>query len=402
MPHEAPRPPLPDDTPRRLLMARAAMAAAELGLLWLAVWLLEARLPLTPVAALWLAHLALIVPLAVRGVGMTHAEAALHLAADAALLAGLVYFTGGYANPSISLLLAPLILGAVLLPGPQVWLLAAWVGGLYTLLMRHYQPLILSVSDQTAVDLHLAGMWLNFLLTAALVAAFVGSLASALRRRDAALAQEREQRLRDEQLFALGLQAAAAAHDLATPLASVRLTLDGLREEYARDDELELPLERMSGQLERVETVLQRLGDAARSRNERNGGHLPADQWLARTVERWGLLHPDAGVTMDLPAGLPDLAEDVGLETVLMTLLNNAADASAKPITLSLRQEGARLLLRVRDQGAGLSAGKSAGWGVGLELAQAAVARRGGLLTVRDAEDGGALAELTLPLEGRP
>jgi two-component system sensor histidine kinase RegB len=88
------------------------------------------------------------------------------------------------------------------------------------------------------MHLHLQGMWRKFMLTVALVAVFVGALAAALRRRDAELAQAREQRLRDEQLFALGLQAASAAHDLATPLASVRLTLDELQQTFSGDEDL--------------------------------------------------------------------------------------------------------------------------------------------------------------------
>jgi two-component system sensor histidine kinase RegB len=110
--------------------------------------------------------------------------------------------------------------------------------------------------------MHLSGMWLNFLLTAALVAAFAGRQAASLRRRDAELAQAREQRLRDEQLFSLGLQAATAAHDLATPMASVRITLDELRRDYSGDDELDQPLALLSGQVARMQAVLDRLGDS--------------------------------------------------------------------------------------------------------------------------------------------
>lgn len=401
-----PRPALADDAPRLLLWARAMLVAAELGLLTLAAVWLEARLPWPPLLLLWLGHLTLIAPLALRGAAMAPAEAALHLAADAAVLGGLVYFTGGYANPSIFLLLTPLILGAVALRGVQVWFLALWVGLLYTLLMRYYQPLALAVSDEAAVDLHLTGMWLNFLLTAALVAAFVGALAAALRRRDAALAREREERLRDEQLFALGLQAAAAAHDLATPLASARLTLDALREDYAGDDELGPPLDQLSAQMQRMEAVLRRLGDAARARSGERASPdaRPVGLWLAQVAERWGLLHPGLCIALELPDGLPVLAVDAALETVLMTLLNNAAEASPESVTLAARLEDGQLCLEVRDRGPGLgreagNPGKPGGWGVGLDLARGAVARMGGELRVADAPEGGVRATLGLPLE---
>lgn len=381
-----------------LLGVRAALLLGEAALLALATILLAARLPWAPLAVLLGLHLVLwIWGLGLRGKALTFPETALQLATDAALLGGLVYFTGGYANPFISLLLVPLILGAVLLPPRLAWALAAWVGLIYTLLMDYYQPLALQVSPEAAVNLHLQGMWLNFLLTAGLVAAFTGALAAALRRRDAALARAREQRLRDEQLFALGLQAASAAHDLATPLASVRFTLDDLRQDFAGDEELSPALDLMAGQLQRVEAVLARLGQAARSREIKAGPALPAGRWLARTLERWGLLHPQARVELRAPQGLPPLEDDPVLEAVVMTLLNNAVEAGRGLVVLAARLEGRFLRVEVVDSGPGLG-GKRPGWGVGLELARSAVARLGGRLDVLERPEGGVLARADLPL----
>jgi two-component system, sensor histidine kinase RegB len=52
------------------------------------------------------------------------------------------------------------------------------------------------------------------------------------------------------------------AHDLATPMSSVRITLDELRRDYAGDDELDQPLELLAGQVARMQAVLDRLGDS--------------------------------------------------------------------------------------------------------------------------------------------
>jgi len=381
-----------------LLWVRGALILGEVLLLVLATTLLGAHLPGWPLLALMALHLMLLAwGFGLRRQGLTSAEAALQLGTDAALLGGLVYFTGGYANPFISLLLVPLILGAVVLPPRLAWALAAWVGLMYTLLMRYYQPLALQVSPEAAVHLHLQGMWLNFLLTAVLVAAFTGALAAALRYRDAALAQAREQRLRDEQLFALGLQAAAAAHDLATPLASVRLTLDDLRQDFSGDEDLSPPLELMAGQLQRVEAVLSRLGQAARSRENVAGPAIPARQWLARTLERWGLLHPQAGIALVAADDMPAVEDDPVLEAVLMTLLNNADEASPGMVSVSAQIAGEFLRVEITDRGPGLG-GKPTGWGVGLELAEAALARLGGRLALQDCQDGGVRARADIPL----
>ncbi|MDP2432101.1 MAG: sensor histidine kinase [Pseudomonadota bacterium] len=392
---------VPREAQVRLMLTRAALVLVELLGILLALFTLNASPPLLSLALLLLLHLLLngVAWARLRMGGTPLFELALHLAVDATLIAALVYLTGGYANPFISLLLVPLILAAVMLPALFAWGMALWVGGLYTLLMDHYQPLALRVSADAAVDLHLLGMWLNFLLTAALVAAFAGQLAATLRHRDAQLAAAREARLRDEQLFALGVQAAAAAHDLATPLASLRLTLDDLRRDYAGDDELEAPLTLLAEQSARMQQVLARLGDAARARGAAAGSEMPTGIWLARVVEHWGLLRPEARVHLEIDAETPAQAHDSALEAVLMTLLNNAADASPEAISVRAGVEGKHLIIAVLDRGPGLaSENNKGGWGVGLDLARAALARLGGGLSLSDRPEGGAIARVSLPV----
>ena len=393
---------LPREAQVRLLLTRAALGLGEAVGLLLALFYLHAELPVPALSWLLVLHLLLngVAWARLRAGGTPLFELAIHLAADAALIAALVYLTGGYANPFISLLLVPLILASVTLPALFAWGMALWVGGLYTLLMEHYRPLALRVSAEAAVDLHLLGMWLNFLLTAALVAAFAGRLAAALRRRDAQLAQAREARLRDEQLFALGVQAAAAAHDLATPLAALRLTLDDLRQDYAGDDELEAPLTLLAEQSGRMQQVLARLGDAARARGAALEPPLATGEWLARLVEHWGLLRPEARVHIEAAADLPIQSHDAGLEAVLMTLLNNAADVSEEVITLCAGREGELLVIEVLDSGPGLASetAKLGGWGVGLDLARATLARLGGRLELTERPQGGVRARVEWPV----
>ena len=397
---------LPREAQVRLLLTRAALGLGELLGILLALFTLQARLPLLSLGLLLLLHTLLngVAWARLRAGGTPLFELAIHLAADAALIGALVYLTGGYANPFISLLLVPLILAAVTLPTLFAWGMALWVGGLYTLLMGHYRPLALQVSPEAAVDLHLMGMWLNFLLTAALVAAFAGRLAAALRRRDAQLAEAREARLRDEQLFALGVQAAAAAHDLATPLASLRLTLDDLRRDYAGDDELAAPLTLLAEQSARMQQVLARLGDAARARGAAAGPRMATGAWLTRVVEHWGLLRPEARVHLEAAPDLPTQAHDPGLDAVLMTLLNNAADVSPEAIWvragLDANLNANRVVIQVLDRGPGLVGEiNKSGWGVGLDLARATLARLGGSLELADRPEGGAIARLVLPVE---
>lgn len=391
---------LPVPAQRRLIVTRAALLLAEVAGIALLAGGLHARVPLAALGLILALH-ALLNAVAVwrlRAGGGGTPEVLLHLAVDAAVIAALVYLTGGYANPFISLLLVPLILAAVSLPPAHAWGMAAWVGTLYTLLMDHYRPLEIPVSAGEAVDLHLTGMWLNFLFTAALVAAFAGHLAAALRRRDAELALARERRLRDEHLFALGLQAAAAAHDLATPLASARITLDELRRDYAGDDELGPALNLLSGQLQRMENLLARLAESARNR-QGEGSRMEVKHWLAGVLEHWGLMWPRIRVKLEVTADLPGMRADGGLEAALVTLLNNAAQAGASDVEVGADRVGDHLVVRVADRGGGLDAeAATPGWGIGLDLARAHLERLGGRLEVLPRAGGGVVARIHLPL----
>ncbi len=196
-------------------------------------------------------------------------------------------------------------------------------------------------------------------------------------------------------------------------MSSVRITLDELRRDYAGDDELAQPLALLSGQVMRMQAVLQRLGDSARARGEKSGPPIDVQAWLARTLEHWGLMWPQVRVRLelandvandvarDVAEKLPLLPDDPALEAVLIVLLNNAAQASPDSVTLRARRCDQTLCLEVVDCGGGLESGKTAGktegWGVGLELARATLERMGGALEIDTSEAGGVNARVILP-----
>ncbi|NTV94390.1 MAG: HAMP domain-containing histidine kinase [Thiobacillus sp.] len=391
------------DALARLVMARWVLLSIEGILILVLIQAFAVSLPMPAVVVLLTLHAVLnLVAIRRLGRGGQPTEVMVYLMADAEAIAALVYFTGGYANPFISLLLVPLILCAVTLPARYAWAMTAWVALLYSLLARFYQPLVMSVSEQAAIDLHLAGMWLNFLLTAALVAAFVTRLATALRRREADLAQVREQALRDEQLFALGMQAAAAAHDLATPLSSLRVSLRELERDYAGDDELAPGIAVMAAQAERMKGVLDRLAAAAGGARATGVPERPLDAWLAEIFDHWGLMRPRARASLKLDGERPGpvVREDPVLVSVLSTLLNNAADVSPDDLVMTAAWDADNLNLAVLDRGPGLGVAgdKEDGWGVGLLLAQAALERLRGTLDPTPRPDGGLAARVTVPL----
>ena len=83
---------------------------------------------------------------------------------------------------------------------------------------------------------HYLGMWFNFLISSLVLTTSVAYIAKRMRKQDVELSFMREAQLRQEKLLALGTASAQMAHQLATPLASLRLLVDEVVEETPKQE----------------------------------------------------------------------------------------------------------------------------------------------------------------------
>lgn len=393
----------------RLLAVRVSLIAGwTAGIVWLH-WGLTIRMPLFPMAAVLglMALFSLSTAWRLRlDVPATQMEFLAHLLADLTAFAVLVFFSGGATNPFVSLMLVPVIIAAISLRPRCVWLLAAVAGGYYALLLFYYQPL--AIADPVAASaMHLGGMWFNFLISAALIALFVTHMQAALRTRDRELSALREKQLRDERIVALGTQAALAAHELATPLATIQTTAHELAIEFANDPDIGADCRLLEKQAQACKRILTQL--AARAQDSAPVTQ-PLDAWLAALIERWQVLRPDARITPRLPPDRRAFTPPDGLEQAIQNVLNNAADVSPDAVEIDADTNTDALLIEIADRGPGFtpeqkaqaghvlfSARPGRGWGVGLALTHATLERLGGSLTLTEREGGGTRVRITLP-----
>jgi len=393
----------------RLLAVRVSLIAGwTAGIVWLH-WGLTIRMPLFPMAAVLglMALFSLSTAWRLRlDVPATQMEFLAHLLADLTAFAVLVFFSGGATNPFVSLMLVPVIIAAISLRPRCVWLLAAVAGGYYALLLFYYQPL--AIADPVAASaMHLGGMWFNFLISAALIALFVTRMQAALRTRDRELSALREKQLRDERIVALGTQAALAAHELATPLATIQTTAHELAVEFANDPDIGADCRLLEKQAQACKYILTQL--AARAQDSAPVTQ-PLDAWLAALIERWQVLRPDARITPRLPSDPRAFTPPDGLEQAIQNVLNNAADVSPDTVEFDVDTNTRALQIDIADRGPGFtpeqkaqaghvlfSARPGRGWGVGLALTHATLERLGGSLTLTEREGGGTRVRITLP-----
>ncbi len=405
-----------EDLRRLLLLRLLVVLGPGFMLLWLRFGLTPPQpLPLWAIglclALSALAFVGLYLRVRSAAASITAWELFAYLQLDVLALAGLLYFSGGASNPFVSLLLLPLLIAAALLPGECVWAMAGVTVAVYTGLMFYYLPLPGMLSGHgPGFHAHLWGMWLVFGITALLIAGFVARLATALRQRDREVARLREKALRDEQILALGLFAAGAAHELGTPLSTIAVLAKELEHEYGVEPTLCADLRTLRGQVETCKAILSELLRAADMSADR-GARQPLDQLLERTRNRWQLLRPWVPLRVHCAGPLPPptvpAPRTVG--QILISLLNNAADACPQGVDLAGRWDDQRVVIEIRDRGPGVSpelathsgkgffSTKEAGMGVGLVLANATLERLGGQVTLSGDPRGGTCTRIDLP-----
>ncbi|MGB1581406.1 MAG: ATP-binding protein [Nevskiales bacterium] len=331
---------------------------------------------------------------------VSNPEISLHLLLDSAVLTGLLYCAGGPTNPFVSLYLVPIAIGAIALPGLQAGGLAVACVLAYSALFYWHQPLPHSHVG-SAFDLHVIGMWANFILSAGLIAAFISLLARAVRQRDAALANEREQGMRNEQILALATQAAGAAHELNTPLSTLTVLVNELRQDSTTPASLQKDFDLMQQQLGLCQ---QRLRDLVEQSRHNPPTAVQLATLVAQLQARWSLLRPETHLQIDNRAADASILGDNSLPQAILNLMGNAADASADNganqirLYVSVSNAGVRIEIDDWGKGVGSKQNKTGGLGVGLSISNASIERLGGRVSLEDRPDGGARATVELPL----
>ena len=339
-----------------------------------------------------------------------------HLLVDVMALTVLLFYSGGSTNPFVSLYLLPIIIAAITLPALYAWGLTLASVAAYSLLLLFYLPLNMP-HNAMAFNLHVVGMWINFIVSAVLIAFFVSRMAASIRSRDQALAQARENNLRDEQIVALGSLAAGAAHELSTPLATMAVVTGELQREYGGNPALADSLQILRQQVAVCKTILTQLtteGGATRA----EGGRLQAvDAYLDELVERWQLMRPSVRLNTQWHGvrQAPQIVADATLDQALLNLFNNAADSGSARVDLVADWHSSTLNLEILDRGTGFDqaamqrAGEvffttrqaQGGLGLGLFLANATLERLGGSVRMLPRDGGGARVVVSLPLQDK-
>jgi len=398
--------------PRRLIFARwialAGQAAAAAG-----AWSLGARFPLMPVALVMAAAVVMNLLLATRAKRADSSHALAQLAFDTLQTGALLTLTGGIGNPFALFALAPLTIGATVLPLRHILALAATTMAMLLVMTTLGVPLSFLPDTPLRPDVALhIGRVLELFIGGAFFAACVYAVSADLRATSDALAATQMGLAREQRLQHLGGVVAAAAHEMGTPLATIKLIAAELADEFADRPEIAGDLAELRRSVNRCRDILRSMGNTGKD------DLLLHSAPLADVLEEAAAPHRQRGVqiAMDLGAeGALIVQRDAGLIHALRNLIQNAVDFAASTVDIRATREGGQITVEIRDDGpgypphllgrlgepylstrrAGSATGPYEGMGLGLFIARTLLERSGGSIAFFN--DKGAVSRVSWP-----
>ncbi len=350
-----------------------------------------------------------------RGRLASNTEAALQLAFDVIQLTALLFLTGGTANPFVVLLIAPVTLAASSLPWRHALVLAAlaivaatvlavwsmplpWTGGTNLIL-----PLIYRLGAATAI---IAGI--------AFTSGYAWLAAGQSARMELALHVTQAVLAREQRLSALGGLAAAAAHELGTPLATIAV----VAKELAREgpDSVREDARLLLSQTDRCREILRRLTEAPEAEDEMHA-RMSLVQLLHEVIEphAGAPVRVEAVVTGAPDVAAPDLRRMPEVLRAMTSLVDNAVDFATSEVLITARFDASNVWVEVRDDGPGFapdilgklgqpyvtsrpsgegSRSSHSGMGLGFFIAKTLIERTGAQLEFRNGKGGGAIISI--------
>jgi two-component system sensor histidine kinase RegB len=275
---------------------------------------------------------------------------------DLLQLALLLFLTGGLQNPFSILLVAPVIISATTLPLANTAVLGMLAVAAASILAFFHLPL--PWSDTGGLDLpltYVAGMWVAVVSTMAFTAVYAWRVAEEARQLADALTAAELELQRAQHLSALDGLAAAAAHELGTPLATIALVSKEMMRELPKDSPLAEDARLLRSQADRCGEILRKLTRLSAESGD-HLGRMP----LSSVMEEVAAAHRRDGIALSVKPGAqpgePVCRRNPGMLYGLGNLLGNAMEFASAKVVFRANWDRHRIWIEIFDDGPGFPA----------------------------------------------
>lgn len=344
---------------------------------------------------------------------------------DILQLAALLYLTGGLENPFAMLFLAPVLISATALTPERTLGLGLLAVGCATVLVLAHRPLPWFPGQTLSLPfLYVSGIWAAILLGTVFTGIYAWRVAEEARQLAQALAATELVLAREQHLSQLDGLAAAAAHELGTPLATIALVSKELAHALPDDGSVGEDLKLLQEQVQRCRSILTKLTSMGEEEGE---AAFLETITLSHLVEE--IVEPQRAVGFDVRVNAwgegtePIGRRNPGVVYGLSNILDNATDFAASHVVIEACWTPYEVSIEIRDDGPGyapdilLRVGEpyvttrstaertetnfdeGGGLGLGLFIAKTLIERSGAELTLTNAAlpATGAIARIVWP-----
>jgi two-component system sensor histidine kinase RegB len=281
-------------------------------------------------------------------------HAALLLALNIGELAGLLYLTGGLQNPFSFLFLGPVLIAATALPTRMTIALGIFAAGCAALLGHYHMPLPWDGEEALVLpQVYLLGVWLSILLAIGVTSLYTFQVTEEARKLADALSATELVLTREQHLTQLDGLAAAAAHELGTPLSTIFLISRELEKTVPETSPIAGDLKTLREQAHRCREILGKI-------TQLSATGAPFDRMpLSTLIEETVAPHRDFGIEIKVRIAVAGVAEPVGIRNPAIlygvgNILENAVDFARAAVEVNARWNAEIVQIAISDDGPGI------------------------------------------------
>jgi len=270
---------------------------------------------------------------------------------DVLQLSLLLYYTGGLTNPFSILVVVPSTIAVTFLSKRSSIFLAVISILSISILATQHKPL--PGPGIIMPDYYLFGLWSSLTVCVIFLGNYAYSIAAEAKKRNEAFNKLEKSLSKEKELKSLGGLAAAAAHELGTPLGTINLVVEDLQKELGNSKKYKSDIDLLSSQIERCKTILK---DLSMDPNKQDSfiENISFKNLIKEIVFSFDLLH-SKHIEIDDSQLTSNISVNRKIEIIyaLKNIIDNAIKFCKKKVVVKVFSHNKTICLNIADDGSG-------------------------------------------------